>query len=285
MSKTNNLLRFAAITACLGFGLRALFSDLPIRALVWDEQWWGWCARLAGMSWKEWVTSASVDAGIEMTKLGVAIVMTLIAGLVALVARESKIVRAALWVVFVFLLIHHFLSWKEHFWQTGQLLELVLLTTTPLLYLYFGDKQYLARTTDSLPGKGAGRLIACLVAFTFIGHGLYAAGIHPVPASFVMMTQASLGVGEDTARQLLFAVGILDFVAAALLLIPRKKTVLIALCWIIPWAILTSLARWWSYQSIVGWDTLLTQWLPEVIIRLPHVLVPLVLWRWGRSSS
>lgn len=285
MLKTKNFIRLAALMACLGFGLRALFSDLPIRALVWDEQWWGWCAHLAGMSWKEWVTSATVDAGIETTKLIVGIIMILIAGLITLVKRESKVIRAGLWIAFVFLLIQHFLNWKEHFWQLGQLLELILLTTTPLLYLKLGDEKGESQEISTPLKTGEVRLIACLVALTFIGHGFYASGVHPVPASFVMMTQASLGVGEETARQLLFGVGILDFIAAILLLIPRKKAVLIGLCWIIPWAILTTLARWWSYQGIVEWETLLTQWVPEVIIRLPHVLVPLALWNWVRSPS
>jgi hypothetical protein len=285
MLKTNNLLRLAAITACLGFGLRALFSDLPIRALVWDEKWWGWCARLSGMSWKEWVTSAGVDAGIETTKLIVGIIMIVIAMLIILVKRDSKVLRSGLWIAFVFLLIQHFLNWKEHFWQIGQLLEFTLLTATPLLYLRYISLPGRSRSNGILLSTGEVRLITCLVAFTFIGHGFYASGVHPVPASFVMMTQASLGVGEFTARQLLFIVGLLDFVAAALLLILRKKTILFALCWIVPWAILTTLARWWSYQGIVGPETLLTQWIPEVIIRLPHVLVPLALWHWGRSSS
>jgi hypothetical protein len=285
MLKTNNLLRFASIAACLGCGLRALFSDLPIRALLWDEQWWGWCARLAGMSWKEWVTSAAVDAGIETTKLIIGIVMIFITVMIALKKRDSKIIRSGLWISFGVLLIQHFLNWKEHFWQIGQLLELTLLTATPLLYLKFGGEVDLPQTTDTSPKTGEARLIACLVAFTFIGHGFYAAGIHPVPGGFVMMTQASLGVEEGIARQLLLGVGVLDFMAAALLLIPQKKTVLVALCWIIPWAILTTLARWWSYQGIVGWDTLLTQWVPEVIIRLPHVLVPLTLWSWARQPQ
>jgi hypothetical protein len=284
MLKANKLLRLAVLTACLGFGLRAVFNDLPLRALVWDEQWWGWCARLAGLSWKEWVTSASVDAGIETTKLVVGLMMLLIVGLVMLLKRSSKIIRVALWIAFIFLLIQHFLSWKEHFWQLGQLLELTLLTATPLLYLNFGGEFGLSRPIDSSRKAGGARIMAYLVAFTFIGHGFYAAGVHPVPGSFVMMTQASLGVGEGTARQLLLVVGVLDFIAAALLLLPRKKTVLIALCWIIPWAILTTLARWWSYQGIVEWETLLAQWLPEVIIRLPHVLVPLALWRWARPQ-
>ncbi|WP_020567890.1 hypothetical protein [Neolewinella persica] len=340
MPKVKYILRFATVTACLGLGLRALFSDLPIRALVWDEQWWGWCASLVGMSWKEWVTSASVDAGIETVKLIIGIVMIVIAGLVITVERDTKVIKTALWIAFVILLIQNFLNWKEHFWQIGQLLELSLLTATPLLYMKYGGGRGLTRfeqtkedsylpygtlrswlsrlrrpaevqggrtsenaarfspmppqhsgpeigighsTIDSFGSVEAVRVTTCLVALTFIGHGFYAAGVHPVPASFVMMTQASLGVGEGVARNLLFSAGLLDFMAAALLLIPRNKAMLIALCWIIPWAILTTLARWWSYQGIVEWNTLLTQWLPEVIIRLPHVLVPLVLWRWVRK--
>ena len=285
MLKVKNILRFATVTACLGLGLRALYSDLPIRALVWDEEWWGWCARLVGVSWKEWVTSASVDAGIESIKLIIGMVMILIAVLVAIVKRENKIIKAALWIAFFILLIQHFLTWKEHFWQIGQLLEFSLLTATPLLYLKYGGGLNPPHHSEISNRFGALQFMAFLVALTFIGHGFYAAGIHPVPASFVMMTQASLGVGESVARKLLFTVGVLDFIAAILLLIPRSKAMLTALCWIIPWAILTTFARWWSYQGIVEWETLLTQWLPEVIIRLPHVLVPLALWKLVRSSS
>jgi len=115
------------------------------------------------------------------------------------------------------------------------------------------------------------------IAFTFIGHGFYAAGIHPVPANFVMMTQSGLGVGESAARSMLLTVGVLDFAAAGLLLLPWKRAWYIALSWIIPWAILTTLARLWSYGGLVDGHTLFTQWIPEVIIRLPHVLVPMAL--------
>ncbi|MEO0731962.1 MAG: hypothetical protein AAFZ52_03935 [Bacteroidota bacterium] len=129
------------------------------------------------------------------------------------------------------------------------------------------------------------RALRLLIALTFVGHGLYALGFHPVPAHFILMTQAGLGVGEETARNLLFVVGWLDILAALLLVIPSPKTQKLALYWIIPWAILTTLARLWSYGGLVPWETLLTQWLPEVIRRLPHVLVPLALWQMLQRPS
>lgn len=272
------MLRLAAIAACLGFSFRALFSDLPLREVLWDERWWGWFARLTGFTWTEWVTSANVENTIEAIGASLGWMMLLVA-LVFLLRPWHNLVRTAAWIAFIVLLIQHFLYWKEHFWQIGQLLELTLLTASPLLYLKYGkDNSVLA---GDLTGR---RLLAGLIALTFIGHGLYAVGFHAVPANFVMMTQEGLGVGEQTARQLLFTVGILDFLAAGLLLLPWLKGWYIGLAWVIPWALLTTFARWWSYQGIVSWETLLTQWGPEVIIRLPHLLLPIALLWWARPQ-
>lgn len=273
-------LRLAAVAASLGFALRALFSDLPLREVLWDERWWGWFARLAGFSWKDWVTSPTVETAIEQLGAGMGWGMLLGAGIILCLNPGNRLVRAAAWIAFFILLLQHFLSWKEHFWQLGQLLEYTLLTATPLIYLLYGKY-----ATNALPEPDhKPSLPGVLIGLTFIGHGLYAVGFHAVPANFVMMTQEGLGVGEGTARQLLFVVGILDFLAAGLLFMPWRKAWLVALGWIIPWALLTTLARWWSYQGIVSWNTLFTQWLPEVIIRLPHLLVPLALLFWrGRG--
>ncbi|MEM1359270.1 MAG: hypothetical protein AAGF89_13765, partial [Bacteroidota bacterium] len=252
-------------------------------------------AELLRFSWQEWVTSTSVDRFINWTGRFFGLILFL-TGLQILFWQQwverFGIRRVPIVFAFFILLLQHFLIWKDHFWNLGHLLELSLQTSALLiwlLYLYLEIK---------LPGFKDAREqvivtraywwgVRLLTAATFVGHGLYAVGYHPVPANFVMMTQSGLGVGEETARQLLWMVGWLDFLAALLLVLPWRKSQLLALCWIIPWAILTSLARLWSYGGLVPFDTLLTQWAPEVIRRMPHILVPVALFYhlfWARPQ-
>ena len=278
------LLRLAAAGVCLGLAATALFYDLPLRALLWDEQWWGWFAAALGYDWKEWVTSPLVDQWIVYLIKGLGGVLGASGLLLLWQPRPKLAVGAASFI----LLIQHFLQWKTHFWQIGQLLELGLQTAAPALllgWLFLSDEA--RKASANVVARNLHRfwfVVRLLIAATFIGHGLYAVGIYPVPAAFILMTQAGLGVTEAVARNLLVLVGILDFLAAIVLLLPGRKPQLIALGWIIPWAILTSLARLWSYGGLVTVDTLLWQWLPELVRRLPHVLIPLALWRALRAS-
>jgi len=170
------------------------------------------------------VTSPAVDQGIENTNdiLGF---FLLTAGLAAAVfGLSNRLQRWLLGGAFAILLSINLLVWKEHFWQVGQLLELSVLTASPLVYLYYGAAGAQQRAS-------AYRLIRWLIALTFIGHGLYAVGFHAVPANFVLMVQAGLGVGEGVARDLLLMVGFLDFIAAALLLLPFREARRAALLW------------------------------------------------------
>jgi len=291
------VLRFAAAGVLIGMGLRGLLHDLPLRALFWDASWWTWFAHLLGFTWKEWVTSAAVDQGINLLDFVCGLILV-VSGLLILLLKwwtrfQDKIGSFALKclpVAFCILLIQYFLYFKESFWQAGNLMEHSLqLLALPLWFfvLITGSLGWsnLGAAPSPKGWKTFLRVIRLAIGLTFIGHGFYAAGIHPVPANFVLMTQSGLGVGESAARSLLLLVGILDFVAAGLLLLPWRKAWLVALCWIIPWAILTTLARLWSYGGLVDGQALLTQWIPEVIIRLPHVLVPLALLLFIRSPS
>ncbi|TXF91795.1 hypothetical protein FUA23_01005 [Neolewinella aurantiaca] len=269
----------AAITAFIGAGLQALLGDFPLRALLWDQSWFTWWAQLLGFTWSEWVTSLSVDQTIDW--LGKLFGGLLLVGGLILVFRTKKYrlaIRMLLIGSVLVLLLRNFLIWKEHFWQIGQLLEMFILTGAPIIYL--------TRTAWSAGSKDLFPIVLrLLIACTFIGHGLYAVGFHPVPANFVFMTQSGLGVGEDLARQLLKVVGILDFVAAALLVLPSRRAWLTALVWIIPWAVLTTFARVWSYGGYVGAHTLISQWIPEVVVRLPHILLPLALFFLARTQD
>ena len=285
-------LRLAALASLLGSGWLALTKGVALRALLWDAAAFGFFPRVLGLGWNEWVTSAAVDRWISHAEKMIGVAFVLLATLLfwwsrggprrafgqapATPSQPSPRGRAtqnkrSLFLIpfLLFPLLRTFLFWKEHFWQAGALLELGVQTLAPLLFIMH---QWRKPAEERL-----WRAVSTVLAVTFIGHGLYAIGLHPVPAHFVFMTQSGLGFGEDAARQLLFTVGVLDFLAAGLLLLPLRKAWLAALAWVIPWAILTTLARLWSYGGFVGVDTLLSQWLPEVVVRLPHVFLPVAL--------
>jgi hypothetical protein len=285
MFKPHFLLRLAAVFALAGIGWLAFRSGLSLRELAWDTAVFSFIPEAFGWTWNEWVTSAAVDRGITLTEKAIGVLSLLLA---VLLARRKKATSGFLLCTipfFALLLIRPLLFWKEHFYQIGALLELGMQTLAPVLFVW-----YLARS-DHFMTQSGGRsghkfwwCVSATVAVTFIGHGMYAIGFHPVPAHFVFMTQAGLGVGEDAARRLLVTVGVLDFLAAALLLLPWKKAWLVGLAWVIPWAILTTFARLWSYGGFVGFDTLLSQWLPQMVVRLPHILLPLALFFLARAQ-
>lgn len=287
MLKPKLLLRLAAVTTLLGMGWLAFTSGLSLRELVWDVAAFSGVTEFFGWSWTDWVTNAAVDRGITLAEKiagGFFLLFALILALIKPVSKGLLLLAAPLTAL---LLLRVFLFWKEHFYQIGALWELCIQTFTPLLFLWFlAGAHRFAVGKAKAPSNGIFWLaVRGTIALTFIGHGLYAAGYHPVPAHFVFMTQSGLGVGEDMARKLLLGVGVLDFLAAGLLLLPWRKAWFAALAWIIPWAMLTTMARVWSYGGFVGLDTLLAQWLPQMVVRLPHVLLPLALLFWARTQD
>ncbi len=122
------------------------------------------------------------------------------------------------------------------------------------------------------------------LAATFIGHGLYAIGFHPLPGNFIDMMIKGFGMTESIAKTTLWIIGWLDILAAiALLCFPLissrkgKQIYMIALYYTLIWGFLTALAR--VYTNVAwssGWYSL-KQWLPEFLMRFPHFLIPLTL--------
>lgn len=118
---------------------------------------------------------------------------------------------------------------------------------------------------------------AVFISLTFIGHAFFALGYHYVPDNFLEMTQAALPLGESSALHFLYFIGWLDLVFALLVFVPFIRN--LSIWYLIVWGILTSLAR--TYCSFVedGITTeLFTVNLPNTIYRLPHGLIPAVMY-------
>jgi hypothetical protein len=89
------------------------------------------------------------------------------------------------------------------------------------------------------------------------------------------MTIKILGVNETQATQLLFVVGVFDIIVSLLIFIPKYAK--ITLIYVIIWGFLTAIARLVSgfnpdfFWSSLHNNTYLT------LYRIPHALVPLII--------
>lgn len=128
---------------------------------------------------------------------------------------------------------------------------------------------------DRLKSKSFVFTLKLLTAFTFIGHGLFAVGLHFVPGGFLQMTQNILGFGVEGSHTFLFIVGIMDFIVAIALFM--KPLQLPAMVYMVFWGALTSLARFVGYYYHAPLEEVYGVYLFETIWRAPHFMAPILL--------
>ena len=117
------------------------------------------------------------------------------------------------------------------------------------------------------------------IALTFASHGLEAILSKRLFVDFVLEFWSWFGssFGDSAAKDQLHAIGLLDLIVAVMIVVPRKmrKTAL----WMAFWGFVTALMRI-LYSGIIN--------IPEFLVRLSHVTVPLallVLWRHNKEAS
>ncbi len=302
------LLYLATLGVCLGRAWQHLAWDAPYRVLLWDEAWMRAPVEgLLGISWQTWTTDTSMDERIGLSIKIIGWVYLFIAFVATLrywatIKPQSFIkwlpkleILAALNGCFLAALYC-----KDKWFHVGQFFEYALQIGAPLFFLYFpkhSNKKMLWN----------GMLLATLL--TFACHGLYALGYYPQPENFVTMTLNCLHCDETTARVFLKIMGWLDILvvlvfgfeflvsswfrgAASLPTANRQPTnhlrtanlLKIALLYCIIWGFLTCIARVWAYFYIDFWQDSLNQNLYQLLYRVPHFLVPCVLW-WRRKNA
>ena len=127
-------------------------------------------------------------------------------------------------------------------------------------------------------------VMVCIgVAMTFAGHGSYAVGAWPTPPTFYAMTTVVLGVPYETAKTLLLAAGILDFLVCFAVLVPMIRRW--AMLYAAVWGLLTALARPMAgmSSSLIYWGA--DQFVHETVLRTPHFMMPLYLFLVWSSSD
>lgn len=266
----------AALSLFLGRGWLYIFWSAPLRTFLWSETYLkSFVEGTLGVAWSDYVTSPVVDRSINLFTQGIGFFFLILFVLSFFLKKEHKRISKLLLVgsVVMFLLI--LLSFAEKFFYIGMLIEHGIQVGTPLIL-------YLALRGIVNPKRFI-LLAKVMIALTFVGHAMFAVGLHPVPGSFIDMIISILGVNEDTAVELLVIAGCIDITASILLFV--KETEKYAIYFMIFWGSATALARVFANFNLDLAFASGMQWLPEMITRFPHGLIPLALYFYVREQS
>lgn len=266
-SKFVAVLKYCTVFVFLGRGYQHIFWDAPYRAFFWDESLLeGVVNTLFRMTWNDYVTSPSISNGIVMFIKCTGVFYLLCAiGVYFIKPSMKKLGKLLLLGGGLSLFILAFLYSKDRFFHVGQFFEYTAQFMSPiLLYLLMFSKVKLEKIKT---------LALIVIALTFICHGLYAIGYYPIPGIFMDMTLNILPVTEPIAHSFLKIAGILDFIVAIAIFIPKVSKM--ALWYMVVWGGLTAIARLVGHFYIDFLGITFSQWTWEVFVRLPHALLPL----------
>jgi hypothetical protein len=268
------LLRIATFLTLFGRAWRYIFWDSPLRSLFWDESIFGKVFATFGIDWEKYATNPITDTIIVGLQVGVGLILMAVGFYALFCKKDSKLLKL---LPFSSLLTFGMvlLTYKSRFFQFPMLIEHAAQVLTPsLFYLYLKEEssnQFFINT------------LKAAICLTFNGHGFYAIGAYPVPGNFIDMVIAILQVPEQTAISLLVVAAVFDFFASTLIF--HGNGIKPALYFCTTWGLLTSLAR-----IVANFDSQFIlmsfhQWGPEVLVRLPHFFLPLVLLLILRQSA
>jgi hypothetical protein len=283
--KTLLALQFLCFALFSGRAWQAWFYQLPLEEVLWDE---ALVARpiawLTGMDWETYTASEWSMYLEDRLCMAAGYGWALCALACLAVGRWPRILRWVLGAGCLSLVVLALLYTKEDFGRPAQFGEHAMQFALPLLLAM--------AATPALSGRWP-RWAAIATAVTFAAHGCYAVGFYPRPGHWVQWCLNVFGMNEAGAEGWLLIMGVLDFVAAMLLLFfsfrktlpdPWQKVYRLILAYCVLWGLLTALARLAGpaeYLAISGWEAFVRQNLHEVLVRLVHGGLPLVLWGRG----
>ena len=268
------LLKIAAASVFAGRAYQHLFWDAPYREFLWDDQLMKPIIELlTPWTWHEYVTNLAVDAIIVNVMIGIGIYFSICAIGCLFYEKMPKWFRWVIWVGVVWLVIIALMYMKEIFYHAGQFFEYTLQFAAPVFLLAFyknADGKEIVSHRLLLAMKWA-------TALTFACHGLYAIGYYPRPGVFTGMTMLILHCSESFAVNFLTVAGWLDFAIALGIFLPWKwaKWFLLYAAF---WGMATSIARVWGNFYVEFPLQSLHEWAYHMVYRLPHGLIPLVIY-------
>ena len=263
------LFKISVFLIFIGRAWQHLFWDAPFRSFFWDESLLKPIVEnFLGTEWQSYATSPKTDKNIQLGIQfnGYLYLISSIASLI-LSKKNIKFIKPIIFLGGISLVILAILLTKEKFYHTAQFFEHSIQFSAPFILIYIFSKR------EPLKNKLI-HILKIIIAFTFLAHGLYAFGFYPVPGNFIDMVIQIFGCSEDTAKSFLYIAGILDFVIAALIFIPKIDKYV--LYYAVIWGLLTAAAR---LVANFQWDfpiQSIHQYMYQVLYRLPHGLIPLI---------
>ncbi|MGI9527663.1 MAG: hypothetical protein ACR2MS_11200, partial [Weeksellaceae bacterium] len=251
-----------------GRSIESLLWEVPLRAFFWDE---GWLKPIIegvfNYDWYAYSTNPMIDQGIQVLNdiLGGLLTLSTLAVIFLYQGKFEPYAKVFIIIGSIIVGIILLLEYKEKFYHLAQFLEGFIQFFTPIVLLLF--------LNQSLDLHKTKIVLKLIVAFTFIGHGLYAVNLYATPGNFIDMIIVLLGFSEPMAKNFLILIGYFDILLIVLLLIPYTEK--LALYYAIIWGLLTALARFAYYFKLNGYDISSLEAIHATIYRLPHGLVPL----------
>ena len=243
-----------------------LFLNAPFRTFLWNEELLKPVVEgLTSLSWHQYATSYLVDQWIQYSVQFFGLIYGLGAIVVLFCHNKKKLIGRYLVTLFGCLFLLSFLYYMEKFFYLAMLFEYAIQIMTPLIVYAVLFNKYHSKYFQ------LGIMLG--VSLTFLGHGLFALGLYPVPGHFIDMIVNVFGFNESGARILLKVAGTLDLMACALIFYrPARKY---ALYFMIGWGGLTAAARIVAHIDFNLFMLTGHQWVYETLVRVPHALVPL----------
>lgn len=269
-------LQIATAAVFFGRAYQHLFWDAPFRTFFWDENIFAPIVSLfTNLSWEEYINSLTVDDTINQIVFAFGGLYLCCGILTLLISHFPRWGQRIILVGGAGLVSLAILLWKEKFYSIGQFFEYSLQFSLPFFYYHLVQHRE--------PGKKFILLLKLATAITFICHGLYAVGYYPQPGTFMEMTVEITGWHDETASRFLKIMGVLDFIVAGLLFVPKAARA--ALLYMIGWGFLTALARIWTNFDFDNIGGHLHQTAFAFVYRIGHFLVPLGLWLYLKKEN
>lgn len=261
------ILKWSVFSVFIGRAYQHLFWDAPFRAFFWDEELLKpFIENIIGIQWGDYVSSVSFDLFLKYLTFGFGLLYLVSAGFTLFYNEKNKFHKIVLICASIGLFFLSYLLMKEKFYRVSQFFEYSLQFGIPIIFMFY---------TKSFFKKNINLILRLLIAIVFVSHGLFAIGYYPVPGHYLGMVINIFDVTESSARQFLFVAGVLDFLLAIFIFVPKlSKT---ALIYAVFWGLATSFARIIGgfYADFVLESIHLN--LYQVVYRLPHGLIPLML--------
>ena len=265
------LLRLGAFLCFAGWTWVHFYWEGPYGILLWQDATYVFAGKF-GINWEEFVGSGADDGFVQKWLARIGWFYLACTVFTVIVRKGSWIQMAALVGGSGLLTI---LSYAKYVAFQRQL----------PMFIEHGGQILMPILLVMALSLGVRHRVTVVTAFvglvtTFAGHGCYALGLWPPPATFHAMISVILDVEYDTANTILHTAGVLDFVVCVGIFLPhlRRPTALYAAAW----GFLTAIAR-----PVAGMSLSLNYWgadqfVHEAVLRAPHVCIPLFLfflWR------